>query len=81
MVTFKVMQGVSTEELIATARRRLGVSQLVVANRAEDVKGEEQTAWIVDPHGVQRVEGKGAIATALADRLEGMLGRPRHPTH
>lgn len=81
MVTFKVMQGVSTEELIATARRRLGVSQLVVANRAEDVHGEEQTAWIVDPHGVQRVEGKGAIATALADRLEGMLGRPRHPTH
>jgi phosphopantothenoylcysteine decarboxylase/phosphopantothenate--cysteine ligase len=81
MVTFKVMQGVSTEELIATARGRLGSSQLVVANRAEEVQGEEQTAWLVDPHGAQRVQGKGAIAAALADRLEGMLGRARDPTH
>jgi hypothetical protein len=49
----------------------------VVANRAEDVQGEEQTAWIVDAEGAQRVQGKGAIAAALADRLEGMLGQPK----
>ena len=77
LVSFKVMQGASSEELIATARRRLGPSQLVVANRAEDVQGEEQTAWIVDAEGAQRVQGKGAIAAALADRLEGMLGQPK----
>jgi hypothetical protein len=75
MVSFKVMQGVSTEELIATARRRLGASQLVVANRAEEVHGEEQTAWIVDAEGAEGVQGKGSIAAALADRLEVMLGR------
>jgi hypothetical protein len=71
------MQGVSTEALIATARRRLGASQLVVANRAEEVQGEEQTAWIVDAEGAEEVQGKGAIAAALADRLEGMLGQPK----
>ena len=75
MVSFKVMQGVSTEELIATARRRLGASQLVVANRAEEVRGEEQTAWLVDAEGAVEVQGKGSIAAALADRLEVMLGR------
>ena len=77
MVSFKVMQGVSTEALIATARRRLGASQLVVANRSEEVQGEEQTAWIVDAEGAEEVQGKGAIAAALADRLEGMLGHPK----
>jgi hypothetical protein len=71
------MQGASSEELIATARRRLGASQLVIANRAEEVQGEEQTAWIVDAEGAQRVQGKGSIAAALADRLEGMLGQPK----
>jgi hypothetical protein len=81
MVSFKVMQGASSEELIATARLRLGASQLVVANRAEEVQGEEQTAWIVDAEGAQRVQGKGSIATALADRLETMLGRPKDPPH
>jgi hypothetical protein len=49
----------------------------VVANRAEEVQGEEQTAWIVDAEGAQRVQGKGSIAAALADRLEGMLGQPK----
>jgi hypothetical protein len=49
----------------------------VVANRAEEVQGEEQTAWLVDAEGAQRVQGKGAIAAALADRLEGMLGQPK----
>ena len=73
MVSFKVMQGVSTDQLLATARSRLGHSQVVVANRAEEVRGDEQTAWIVDGGGQQRVEGKGAIATALADRLETLL--------
>jgi len=77
MVSFKVMQGASSEELIATARRRLGPSQLVVANRAEEVQGEEQMAWIVDAEGAEEVQGKGAIAAALADRLEGMLGQPK----
>ena len=52
-------------------------SQRVVANRAEEVQGEEQTAWIVDAEGAQRVQGKGSIAAALADRLEGMLGQPK----
>jgi phosphopantothenoylcysteine decarboxylase/phosphopantothenate--cysteine ligase len=80
LVSFKVLQGVTTEALLATARSRLGSSQLVVANRAEEVRGDEQTAWIVDGDGQQRVEGKAAIAAALADRLEILLAeRPRDP--
>jgi len=47
----------------------------VVATRAEEVHGEEQTAWIVDAEGAEEVQGKGSIAAALADRLEVMLGR------
>jgi hypothetical protein len=34
-------------------------------------------AWIVDAEGAEEVQGKGAIAAALADRLEMMLGQPK----
>ncbi len=73
LVTFKVLEGVGEAELLAEARRRLGRSALVVANRSEDVVGEEQIAWLVSRTGETRIAGKAAIAAALCDQLEGML--------
>ena len=70
----KYLEGVSHEELMAEARRRLGPSALVVANRGEEAMAERQVAWLVDCQGEQRLEGKAAIAIALADRLEQLLG-------
>jgi phosphopantothenoylcysteine decarboxylase/phosphopantothenate--cysteine ligase len=73
LVTFKVLEGVGEAELLAEARRRLGRSALVVANRSEDVVGEDQIAWLVSRTGETRIAGKAAIAAALCDQLEGML--------
>ena len=73
MVTFKVLQGASEQELLAEARRRLERFQLVVANHAEEVHGREQRAWLVSAGGTSRHEGKAAIASAIADWLEGHL--------
>ena len=73
MVTFKVLQGASDEELLAEAHRRLQRFQLVVANHAEQVSGGEQTAWLVHAAGSSRHQGKAAIAIAIADWLEGHL--------
>ena len=73
MVTFKVLQGASEQELLAEAQRRLQHFQLVVANHAEQVSGSEQTAWLVHANGTSRHQGKAAIATAIVDWLEGHL--------
>jgi len=73
MVTFKVLQGASDEELLAEARRRLQRFQLVVANHAEQVSGADQCAWLVSAAGATRHQGKAAIARAIADWLEGHL--------
>jgi len=74
LISFKYLEGVSHQELMAEARRRLGPSALVVANRGEEAMAERQVAWLVDRQGEQRLEGKAAIAAALADRLEHLLG-------
>jgi phosphopantothenoylcysteine decarboxylase/phosphopantothenate--cysteine ligase len=70
MVTFKVLEGVSDAELLAVARSRLDRFELVVANRAEEVRGEEQVAWLVSAAGESCHRGKPAIAAAIADWLE-----------
>ena len=70
IVTFKYLEAVSPEELLAVARRRLNRSSLVVANRGEEVRGGEQIAWLVSRAGERRLEGKPAIAAAIADHLE-----------
>jgi phosphopantothenoylcysteine decarboxylase / phosphopantothenate---cysteine ligase len=76
MVTFKVLQGASDAELLAVARTRLDRSQLVVANRAEEVSGEEQSAWLVSATGESRHVGKPALAAAIADWLERLWQAP-----
>ncbi|MCX5968873.1 MAG: phosphopantothenoylcysteine decarboxylase [Cyanobacteria bacterium] len=76
MVTFKVLEGVSDAELLAVARSRLDRSQLVVANRAEEVSGEEQSAWLVSATDESRHVGKPAIAAAIADWLERLWQAP-----
>jgi phosphopantothenoylcysteine synthetase/decarboxylase len=76
MVTFKVLQGASEQELLAEARRRLERFQLVVANHAEEVSGLEQCAWLVSSAGVSRHQGKAAIAAAIVDWLEAHLAPP-----
>lgn len=73
MVTFKVLQGASEDELLAEARRRLERFQLVVANHAEEVSGSEQCAWLVSASGASRHRGKPVIAAAIADWLEDHL--------
>jgi phosphopantothenoylcysteine decarboxylase/phosphopantothenate--cysteine ligase len=70
IVSFKYLAGCSEAELLAVARSRLGGATLVVANRGEEVQGQEQIAWLVSQHGENRVEGKPAIAAAIADHLE-----------
>ncbi|MFM7170357.1 MAG: phosphopantothenoylcysteine decarboxylase [Cyanobium sp.] len=73
IVGFKYLEGVSHEELMAEARRRLERSALVVANRGEEITEALQVAWIVSAAGERRVEGKAAIAAAIADGLEGLV--------
>ncbi len=86
MVTFKSLEGVSHDELIRIARARLDRFPCVVANRGEEqtpgVWGAEppsstaqRRAWIVTRDGDPRpVDGKRALAEALADHLESALG-------
>jgi phosphopantothenoylcysteine decarboxylase/phosphopantothenate--cysteine ligase len=73
IVSFKYMEGVSHAELMAEAHRRLERYAVVVANRGEEITEALQVAWIVTSEGEHRVEGKPAIAAALADALEGVL--------
>ena len=76
MVTFKVLEGASDAQLLAEARRRLERFQLVVANHAEEVSGGDQCAWLVSAEGVNRHQGKAAIAGAIVDWLDNHLGNP-----
>jgi phosphopantothenoylcysteine decarboxylase/phosphopantothenate--cysteine ligase len=69
-VAFKYLEGVSEAELVDVARKRLGRASLVVATRGEDTKGQAQRALFVTADGVRPVEGKPAIAAAIADHLE-----------
>jgi phosphopantothenoylcysteine decarboxylase/phosphopantothenate--cysteine ligase len=73
IVSFKYLEGVSHAELMAEARRRLARYAVVVANRGEEITEALQVAWIVTAAGERRVEGKPAIADAIADALEGLL--------
>lgn len=73
MVTFKFEEGVSHEALMETARRRLAQgSQAVVANRGEEAREVgQQVAYLVTPGAAEeRLQGKPAIARAIADHLE-----------
>lgn len=69
-VAFKYLEGVSEGELVEVAQKRLGRASLVVATRGEDTKGQAQRALFVTAAGVVAVEGKPAIAAAIADHLE-----------
>ncbi|MEB3318136.1 MAG: phosphopantothenoylcysteine decarboxylase [Cyanobacteriota bacterium] len=73
IVSFKYLEGVSHAALIAEARQRLAHSVVVVANRGEEITEALQVAWIVTAAGERRVEGKPAIASAIAEALEGVL--------
>jgi len=69
-VAFKYLEGVTEEELIRVAAKRLDRCGLVVATRGEDTHGTEQRALMVRPDGVTPIDNKGAIASAIADHLE-----------
>lgn len=77
-VAFKYLEGVSEEELVRVASKRLDHAGLVVATRGEDTRGTEQRALMVARDGVTPLEDKRAIAHAIADYLEG-LARNGHP--
>lgn len=73
LVSFKYLQGVSHEQLLAEARRRLDRYPVVVANRGEETHGAAQVAYVVTREGEMRAEGKAAIASVIADLLEQRL--------
>jgi phosphopantothenoylcysteine decarboxylase/phosphopantothenate--cysteine ligase len=72
MVTFKYQEGVSHEELLEIARKRLEKGyQAVLANRGEE-KGDqgEQVAYLVTKEGLEKFIDKKAIAVGIAEYLE-----------
>jgi phosphopantothenoylcysteine decarboxylase/phosphopantothenate--cysteine ligase len=69
-VAFKYLEGVTEEELIRVAAKRLDRAGLVVATRGEDTRGTDQRALFVRRDGVTAVEDKRAIAREIADYLE-----------
>ncbi|MCZ8160578.1 MAG: phosphopantothenoylcysteine decarboxylase, partial [Microcystis sp. LE19-196.1B] len=72
MLTFKYQEGVSQEELLEIARKRLEKGyQAVIANRGEE-KGDhgEQVAYLVTKAALRKFIGKKAIAIAIAEYLE-----------
>lgn len=71
-VAFKYLEGVSEEELIRVASKRLDRAGVVVATRGEDTRGTDQRALMVRKDGVTPVENKRAIAAAIAGYLEGL---------
>jgi phosphopantothenoylcysteine decarboxylase/phosphopantothenate--cysteine ligase len=76
-VAFKYLEGVSEEELVRVAAKRLGRASLVVATRGEDTRGSEQRALMVQASGTTPVEGKQRIAAFVADHLEGLAAGAR----
>lgn len=73
-VTFKYEEGVSHDELLEIARRRLAEgSAAVVANRGEEMEGEH-VAWLVTPEEEpEKLVSKPGIARGIADHLERAL--------
>jgi len=69
-ISFKYQEGLTREELLEIARARLDRYPVVVANRGEEINGDEQAAYIVTREGETRVEGKRQIAAAIADLME-----------
>jgi phosphopantothenoylcysteine decarboxylase / phosphopantothenate---cysteine ligase len=82
MVTFKYQEGLSHEALIEIARGRLDRFPCVIANRGEEQTARQQRAWMVTRGAEPRaLDGKRAIAEAVADHLETALGRPTAALH
>jgi phosphopantothenoylcysteine decarboxylase/phosphopantothenate--cysteine ligase len=75
-VAFKYLENVTEDELVRVAARRLGRASLVVATRGEDTHGTAQRALMVTAGGAVAVEGKAAIAAAIADHLEAVAAAP-----
>ena len=71
-VAFKYLEGVTEDELVSVAAKRLDRAGLVVATRGEDTRGTEQRALMVTSDGVTPIDNKRAIAAAIADYLEGL---------
>lgn len=71
-VAFKYLEGVSEEELIRVASKRLDRAGVVVATRGEDTRGTDQRALMVRSDGVTPIENKRLIARAIADHLEAL---------
>ena len=78
LVTFKAESAVTDEALVAKARRSMAKagSDLVVANRLEDVGPEDHRALLVDAHDARPVAGpKDELARAVLSRVAEALSR------
>jgi len=74
MVTFKYEDGISVEELLGIAKNRInnGGYQLVIANRAEDMKTNHE-AYMVSNNSVEKLHSSQEIASRLVDYLGNQL--------
>ena len=78
LVTFKAESAVTDEALVAKARRSMSKSgsDLVVANRLEDVEPDAHRALLVDAHHVHPAQGtKRDLAHAVLSRVAEALRR------
>jgi len=75
MVTFKYLEDVSHDQLMAVAGERLRRFEVVVANRGEELGcGGAHIAWLLARgQQPQRLDGKPAIARAIAEHLKTLL--------
>lgn len=73
MVSFKFEAGMSHEQLMEIAQSRLARGyQAVLANRHEEQQ-PDHIGWLVQAQGVQRLQGKAAIARGIVSYLEQRL--------
>ena len=81
---FKLLSGVSADELIAVARRQIakGALDLCLANDLQELGSGRHPAWIVGMDGEpRRVEGdKAHTASVLADVALALHGAPATPS-
>lgn len=77
IVSFKLLSGVTEEELIAEAQRRLSThSEIVIANLEEECLTAHQVVRIVSKEGCKKIGGsKRRVARAIVDSIEEHIRR------
>ena len=69
---FKLLAGVSTDELLSVAREKLVSNQAdyIIANDSEKIQGDAHEAWLVSAHDQEKLLTKQAIAQKILQKVE-----------